>query len=388
MSQRWTLESAARERAPGLHPFAGARPGVFLRHALFTPKLDPRTRYQRFIAGLAQTVRFPFSTLEALRHNAAIRGHRLADPPVILIGHWRSGTTHLHNLMSRDPQFGYLKFSETAMPLDMLGPLLPFARRRIEKALPETRGFDEVKLALDEPQEEEMALGNLQRHGYYSVYHFPNDMAGHRDRAMFFEGLSPAEVRRFEREYEFLVRKVGYVKTGQRLLFKNPPSTTRMETILRLFPDAKFVHIARNPWPVFSSNCGKFPRLYSAFAWQPFQDVDIPGYVLETYEKVMRRFLEDRARLKLPPQQFAETTYEKIAQDPVGEVERLYRQLGIDWNAESARSIAAYAATLTNYQPNVHRIAAEHARVIRERWAFAFEAFGYDPEPPAGIEIA
>lgn len=388
MGESWTLESAARERAPGLHPFAGARLRVFLRHALLTPGLDPRTRYQRFIAAVAQTVRFPFATLEGLRHNAAIRLHRMSEPPIFLIGHWRSGTTHLHNLMSRDPQFGYLKFSETAMPLDMLGPLLPFARRRIERALPETRGFDKVKLALDEPQEEEMALGNLQAHGYYGVYHFPRDMEAQRDRAMFFEGLSRAEIRRFRREYEFLVRKVAYVKTGQRTLFKNPPSTTRMGLLLELFPDARFIHIVRNPWPVFSSTCGKFPRVFSAFAWQEFQNVDIPGFVLGTYEKVMRRFLEDREALALPPHQLAETSYERIIADPVGEVGRLYEQLGIGKRERGLEAIASYAATLKDYRPNVHRIDAAHAEVIRERWAFAFREWGYDPEPPGEIEIA
>lgn len=330
----------------------------------------------------------PFSAMEALRHHTAIRGHRLSAPPIFLIGHWRSGTTHLHNLMSRDPQFGYLKFSETAMPLDMLGPLLPFARRRIERALPATRGFDEVKLALDEPQEEEMALGNLQPHGYYSVYHFPGDMPGHRDRSMFFEGLSPREVERFRREYDFLVRKVAYVKRGKRTLFKNPPSTTRLKMLLELFPDAKFIHIARNPWPVFSSSCAKFPRLYSAFAWQPFQDVDIPSFVLETYEKVMRRYLADIEELKLAPRQLAETSYERIAADPVGEIARLYEQLGIEWSETGRAEVVRYAESLRNYHGNVHRVDPRHAEAIRERWAFAFEAFGYDPDPPAEVEIA
>lgn len=388
MGEEWTLESAAREKAPGLHPFAGARLGVYLHHALLTAGLDPRTRYQRFIAAVAQTVRFPFATIESIRHDAAVRSHTLTEPPIFLIGHWRSGTTHLHNLMSRDPQFGFLKFSETAMPLDMLGPLLPFACSRIEKALPDTRGFDKVKLALDEPQEEEMALGNLQAHGYYGVYHFPQDMSGQRDRAMFFEGLSSAEIGRFRREYEFLVRKVAYVKRGQRTLFKNPPSTTRMALLLGLFPDAKFIHIVRNPWPVFSSTCSKFPRVYNAFAWQSFQNVDIPGFVLETYEKVMRRFIEDRDRLALPPEQFAETSYERITADPVGEIGRLYDQLGIGEKSQGLEAIAAYAGTLKDYRPNVHRIEPQHAAAIRQRWAFSFEEWGYDAEPPEEIEVA
>ena len=30
----------------------------------------------------------------------------------------------------------------------------------------------------------------------------------------------------------------------------------------------------------------------------------------------------------------------------------------------------------------------EHAAAIRERWAFAFEEWGYDPGPPDEIEVA
>jgi len=387
MGEKWTLESAAREKAPGLHPFAGARLRVFLKHALFTPGLDPRTRYQRLIAWVGQILRFPLSSIEKVKYNGAIHRQTLSKPPVFLIGHWRSGTTHLHNLMCRDPQFGYLKFSETAMPLDMLGPKVRIARRIIDRALPKTRGYDNVKLALDEPQEEEMALGNLNPVGYYSIYYLPGDMAGHRDRALFFEGLSESEVERFRKNYEFLIRKVSYVKEGRQLLFKNPPSTTRMEMILKMFPDAKFVHIVRNPWPVFSSTCGKFPRLYNAFAWQLFQNVDIPGYTLETYEKLMRRYLADREKLKLPAHQLAETTYEKITSDPVGEIGRIYDQLGLGGKENGLKEIAAYVSTLNGYSRNIHRISPEHAEAIRQRWRFSFEEWGYDLEPPEDISI-
>lgn len=388
MGLRWTLESAAREKAPFLHPFAGARLGVFLRHLLLTPAPDPRTRFQRFVGGAVQGVRLPFSAIHGLRHDSAIRRHALGSPPVFLIGHWRSGTTHLHNLMSRDPQFAWLRFVETAMPLDIGGLILRGARRLIDRALPETRGFDEVKLALDEPQEEEMALGNLNPVGYYSVYHFPPEMERHRDAALFFEGLSAREVDRFRRNYDYLVRKVSYFNPGKQLLFKNPPSTTRMDLLLELFPDAKFVHIVRNPWPVFSSTCAKFPRLYSAFAWQEFQDIDVPGFVLDTYEKVMRRYLADRERLALPPDQLVETSYEAIAADPVAEVGRLYNLLGLGGREEGLREVAAYAETLKGYRRNVHRIEAGHAEAVSERWRFAFEAFGYPLDPPDDIEVA
>ncbi|NLT70488.1 MAG: sulfotransferase [Verrucomicrobiaceae bacterium] len=359
-----------------------------MRHALLTPGLDPRTRYQRFIAWVGQILRFPLAWIEKIKYGDAIRRETLSKPPIFLIGHWRSGTTHLHNLMSRDPQFGFLKFSETAMPMDMLGPKVRIARRIIDRALPKTRGYDNVKLALDEPQEEEMALGNLNPIGYYSIYYLPQDMEGHRDRALFFEGVGAAARRCFQRNYEFLIRKVSYVKGGRQLLFKNPPSTTRMEMILEMFPDAKFIHIVRNPWPVFSSSCGKFPRLFNAFAWQPFQDVDIPGFTLETYERVMRRYLADREKLQLPADQLAETSYEEITEDPLGEIGRIYDQLGLDGKEAGLREIAKYVGTLKGYRRNVHRVSTEHAEAIRERWRFSFEAWGYPLDPPEDIEVA
>tara|TARA_R110000850_G_scaffold242756_3_gene367563 strand:- start:772 stop:1938 length:1167 start_codon:yes stop_codon:yes gene_type:complete len=387
MGEKWTLKTAAIEKAPGLHPFAGARLRVFLRHALFTAGLDPRTRYQRFIAWVGQFLRLPLATIEKVKYGGAIHRQTLKKPPVFLIGHWRSGTTHLHNLMSRDPQFGYLKFSETAMPLDMLGPKVRIARRIIDRALPEDRGFDKVRLTLDEPQEEEMALGNLNPIGYYGVYYMPGNMEEQRDRSLFFEGCREDEIDRFRRSYEFLIRKVNYVKGGRQLLFKNPPSTTRMEMILKMHPDAKFVHIVRNPWEVYCSTRSHFPRVFNAFAWQSFQHVDISKYTLETYEKLMRRYLEDRDRLQLPASQLVETSYEKVIADPQGEIGRIYDTLGLDSKAIGLVHITEYLKGLGSYRCNVHNVDSEEARKVRERWGFSFDAWGYDLSPPSSVEI-
>ncbi len=387
MGEKWTLKTAATQKAPGLHPFAGARLRVFLRHALFTPGLDPRTRYQRLIAWIGQFLRLPLVAIEKVKYAGAINRQTMEKPPVFLIGHWRSGTTHLHNLMSRDPQFGYLKFSETAMPQDMLGPKVRIARKLIDRALPEDRGFDKVRLTLDEPQEEEMALGNLNPIGYYGVYYFPSKMEEQRDRALFFDGCDSAEVERFRRNYKNLIRKVNYVKQGRQLLFKNPPSTTRMEMILQMYPDAKFVHMVRNPWEVYCSTRSHFPRVFNAFAWQDFQHADLPGYTLETYEKLMRRYLEDRDRLQLPANQLVETTYEAVTADPLGEIGRIYDTLGLDSKAIGLTHIGEYLGGLDGYKRNVHTIDSSEAEQVKERWKFSFDAWGYDFPPPSSVEI-
>ncbi|MEM7603125.1 MAG: sulfotransferase, partial [Verrucomicrobiota bacterium] len=357
------------------------------KHFLFTSGFDPRTNYQRFIACVAQFVRFPLALIEKVKYAGAINRQTMKTPPIFLIGHWRSGTTHLHNLMSRDPQFGYLKFTETALPLDMLGPKVRIMRRIIDRALPDDRGFDKVKLTLDEPQEEEMALGNLNPIGYYSIYYFPQQMAKLRDESLFFDGASESAIKRFRKNYAFLVRKLNYAKQGRQLLFKNPPSTTRMKMILEMYPDARFVHIVRNPWEVYSSTRSHFPRVFNAFAWQSFQQVDVPGYTLETYEKLMKRYLADRVELNLPSNQLVETTYEAITEDPIGEIGRIYDELGLGGKTEGLEAIGTYLDGLKDYQRNVHYVSEEEAAEIRERWKFSFDAWGYDPEPPEAIQV-
>ncbi|MDF1656310.1 MAG: sulfotransferase [Verrucomicrobiales bacterium] len=388
MGEKWTLESAAEKKAPGLHPLAGSRLRVFLRHFLFTPGFDPRTRYQRFIACVAQFVRFPLALIEKVKYAGAIKRHPMKNPPIFLIGHWRSGTTHLHNLMSRDPQFGYLMFTETALPLDMLGPKVRIMRRIIDRALPDDRGFDKVKLTLDEPQEEEMALGNLNPVGYYSIYYFPERMSELRDESLFFENCSESAVKRFKKNYSFLVRKLNYAKNGRQLLFKNPPSTTRMKMILEMYPDARFVHIVRNPWEVYCSTRSHFPRVFNAFAWQSFQSVDVADYTMETYEKLMKRYLSDRDELKLPANQLVETTYEAITKNPLGEIGRIYDELGLGGKEEGLSEIGDYLDGLKDYQRNVHYVSEEESKEIRERWEFSFNAWNYDTEPPEAIQVS
>ncbi len=387
MGQKWTLETAETEKGPGLHPLAGARLSTFLAHALTTPGFSVRSRRQRLIAWAAQAARFPLSTLEKLKYASAISKEKMEKPPIFLVGHWRSGTTHLHNLMSRDSQFGYLKFSETAMPFDMIGRKVEIARKFIDNALPETRGYDNVKLTLDEPQEEEMALGNLNPIGYYNIYYFPQDMEHHQQRALFFKGASDKEKASFQKNYKFLVQKLSLVKGGKQVLLKNPPSTTRMPMIKEMFPNAKFIHIVRNPWPVFSSSVGKFARLYNAFAWQDFQNVDLAGFTLRNYEELMRGYLKDREEMNLSSSDLFETSYEKITADPLGEIGRIYDQLGLDEKDNALNQIGEYVGEIKDYKKNKHRISPENASQIRDQWKFSFDEWGYPLDPPDDIVI-
>ncbi len=387
MGNKWTFESAAAERGPALHPLAGARFSVFAKRSLFTAGLSPRNRLQRLVGWGANIARYPFATFEELRWGGDIKRHEVTKPPIFLVGHWRSGTTHLHNLMSRDPQFGFMTFADTAMPLDMLGAKAEMGRRIIDNSLPETRGYDNVKLTLQEPQEEEMALGNLNSIGYYNAYYFPRLMEEEAKKALTLEGATETEKKKFEATYEFIVRKMSYAKDGKQLLFKNPSSAARIPMLKRLYPNAKFVNIVRNPWPVFSSSVGKFPRLLNAFAWQDFDGIDYSDFTIRNYQTLLKKHIEDRNALNLADNEFIETSYEKITADPMGEIEKIYDQLEIPNKSGGLAPIKEYAESISSYKRNVHTISPEHAERIKTEWKFAFDEWEYPIDPPDDIAI-
>ena len=83
---------------------------------------DARYTARVIILFLVSVVMLPFNWLERLLYGRRIAEQRLSDSPLIILGHDRSGTTHLLNLLSLDPQFAYTRPSQMVLP-GLLHPL-------------------------------------------------------------------------------------------------------------------------------------------------------------------------------------------------------------------------------------------------------------------------
>src|SRR5438132_3087767 len=88
-------------------------------------------------------------------------GSVLADveiiPPLFILGHWRTGTTHLHNLLAGDvEQFSYANTYQVVNPFTFLSTEEVNARR-FAFLVPKRRPMDNVALSFEVPQEDEFA---------------------------------------------------------------------------------------------------------------------------------------------------------------------------------------------------------------------------------------
>ena len=295
--------------------------------------------------------------------------------PIFLLGHWRGGTTYLHNMLSKDDQFGYFSTFDAYLP----GACIQsenLLKTIVANSLPKTRPMDDVKMGAELPQEEEYAIGGTSIYSYYQGWCFPRNMDQY-DRYVWLDDVSPEIVDDFKRVYLYLLKMASYKNNGRRLLLKNPSNTARVNILLELFPDAKFIHIHRNPYHQYLSMVRFMQKVIPLYCVQippSFEEVDC--HLLRMYEHMYKKYLED-CKL-IPKGNLIEVGYEDFISDPLYELERIYENLDLNGYSLVKKRFQAYLITQSEFQPMKYDISLDVREKISKRWGFAFDAFGYD----------
>lgn len=317
------------------------------------------------VACATALVRLPFSAVEL---GLELRSRAPVAPPVFIVGHPRSGTTHLHNVMAASGVFGVVPPVLAAMPWESrtLGPLLrPF----IDPYLPETRLIDGVALRPDAPTEDEVGLANLGLGSYFHAIYFPRRFAEDYRAGLLDE--TPRRGRAVRRYVERMAR--GETRP---LLLKNPAYTARIETLERLFPGARVIHIHRDPRAVFASARRALRRVLGELALQDWAHVDVDAAILDTYPAMMRALREQTARL--PLSRFAELAFEDLVADPIGAIEGLWRRLELPEDREAMSRIEAYLETVRDYRAAPAGLSATELEDLGRCWATELALYGRD----------
>ncbi|MBC6416906.1 MAG: sulfotransferase, partial [Rhodospirillales bacterium] len=169
--------------------------------------------------------RLPFGVLERGLVAAQRRGARLDPPPIFLLGHWRSGTTHLYNLLCKG-DFAYVDPIAAGLPWEFL-TLGRLFRPLLVKALPEGRFIDAMAVEQDSPQEDELAIANMSVLSFYHAIYFPQRFERFFGPGLLLEGVSPTEQQAWLKRADHLFWKLTRQHGGRRLAIKNPVYTAR-----------------------------------------------------------------------------------------------------------------------------------------------------------------
>ena len=337
--------------------------------------VQPKYAHRLAAQSLVMTFNYPFRVYDWLKMSGAVAKAPMPQAPVFLIGHWRSGTTHLHNIMSQDPQWAYVTTLQTVAPRSFISCEKVY-RPVIERLMPETRDQDNVAIALDLPQEEEIALGSSSSCCSYSGWAFPSRMMDYFRAYTLFEGIDDRTKALWRAAYLDVLKRASLYMPGKRLLLKNPPNTARIPTLLDMWPEGKFVHIVRNHFNVYMSTVKLYKTTMAGLKMQDIDDDVLEENILTIYEELMGRYLRDRDAI--PKGQLVEVRFEDLERAPFDVIERIYRELDLPGFDEARPRIEAYLDTQKNYTKNAFTMDDAIVQRVRNRWGFALDAFNYD----------
>ncbi|MBK7978357.1 MAG: sulfotransferase [Deltaproteobacteria bacterium] len=245
----------------------------------------------------------PVRALERARFGRALDAAPLHPEPLFVLGHWRTGTTHLLNLLAKDPQFGFVSTYQAMVPGFCLSTerwVKPTLARSLARNHP-TREIDNMPLDLDAPQEEAFALANLTHRASLHVFALPRQGIQLFERYGLLDGLGEDERRAWIETYLRLLRTASHRAGGRRLVLKDPSNTGRIRTLLELFPRARFVHIVRDPHRVLPSTLGIYRVVLAKAQLQRVSAAEVEELVLTIYERLMRKYLDEHRAI--PPGQ-------------------------------------------------------------------------------------
>jgi hypothetical protein len=264
------------------HPLCGADLPTLIRLLLRSGPPPPGRLPAVAIALAAALLRLPFTLGERAFIAQAIRRAPPVSPPLFIVGHMRSGTTHLHNLLAASGQFGTVPPVLAGLPWEAWG-LARLLRPFIDEYLPSRRFMDAVRIESGSPTEDEIALANMLPISYYHAIYFPRHFAQTYRAALLLEGCRRADVRRSERVLLHYLQKMALRDRSRPLLVKNPAYTARIGRIRELWPGARFIHIYRNPYAVFESTRRALATVLHELALQRYDHVPIEDIVLDLY---------------------------------------------------------------------------------------------------------
>jgi len=192
----------------------------------------------------------------------------MKQDPIFLLGHYRSGTSLLHELMSKDVRFIAPTLFQCYTPRVFLWRedymYHRFKHIKINRCrrggLSYTNSITSSSPALNTPFEDEIAITNICGLSPYMGHIFPK-RRDYYERFLTFKQCSDEEIDLWKKSFVWFLKRILFryqenniMKNHEkRLLLKSPSHTGRIKLLLELFPNAKFIHVHRNPFEIYPS---------------------------------------------------------------------------------------------------------------------------------------
>jgi len=328
---------------------------------------------QRLLGLLASRLRFE----DYVRRHPEALEVRL-DPPVIVVGLPRSGTTHLVNLLAADRRFRSLPWWECLEPTPFPGdgPGRDGLDPRFQRCLAAyeiQRAAAPILAAMHDRHpsviEEDCELVDLDLCAYTLEWYARVPLW----RDHYFTLDHDAHYAFLRKELQVL----SHLRGPNRWVLKTPQHLEHLGPLLRVFPDATIALTLRDPVAVLQS-------AITMLAWGERMrrlEVDADGlaaYWLERIERLLRAAVRDLALV--PAERRVDVEFGSFMADELGMVTRILEVAGVGVPEETRHQLADYVAGNPRGKNGrlIYDLRGDFGLdpdEVRKRFAFYFDAF-------------
>ncbi len=300
------------------------------------------------------------------------------EPPVIVVGLPRSGTTHLVNLLATDRRLRSLPWWEAQFPIPEVGngPGSDGVDPRYLRALREYEAAQRVSpltsLMHDRPPssiEEECELMDLDLCSY--TLEWMARVPGWRDHYLSLDQRP---------HYEFLRRELqvlSHLRGPNRWVLKCPQHLEQLPALLTTFPDATIALTLRDPVAVLQSAITMLA--YGDRNRRTAIDADgLAAYWVDRIERLLRTAVSDASLI--PEARRVDVEFREFMADDVAMAERIVALAGLEVTDECRAGLADYVEKHPRGRDGtvVYDLLGDFdldPDDLYERYAFYFEAF-------------
>ncbi len=357
------------------HPLLGSGLRNYLR-LLFVNRFRIDPRFSLKLIFSLTTVLFwtPLRLLESALLHKRIKNTEVKSP-IIILGHPRSGTTYLHYLLAADPNLAYSNTYQVFMPriFYFFGK---YIGKMMDPLMPKKRAMDNLSMGAFKPTMDEFALANLSDASWCNGFYFPKNINRYFTKYVVFDGSNTTESKRYKKNHLWFAKKMQLRYPGKQLIIKSAATSSRIKELLDIFPDARFMHIYRNPYETYRSTERLYEKILPMFGFHKVSNAFIEEYIIESYKAYHQKWFAEKNLI--PSGRLVEFAFEDFIINPLPHLTKAYKELNLNLSDDTVDAFKKVATSHTGYQQNKYSSIPDDAKQkVRKHWDFCFAQWGY-----------
>ena len=246
----------------------------------------------------------------------------------------------------------------------------------MDPMMPKKRAMDNLSMGAFKPTMDEFALANLSDASWCNGFYFPKNIGRYFYKYVSFSDGGYSERERYKRSHLWFAKKMQLRHPGKRLIIKSAATSSRIKELLEIFPDARFMHIYRNPYETYRSTERLYEKILPLFGFHKVSNQFMEQYIIDSYRDFHLKWFAEKHLI--PKDRLVEFSFEDFTSEPLTHLTNAYEALKIDLTKGAINAFKEVASNHSAYQQNKYTdIPVEIKRKVREHWEFCFNNWGY-----------